>query len=138
MNLTRMSRRHVPGNDAHVPNHAAINIKDRIKDEAAQRLVSPGAAGCARRWPREFPRYRCLLGAGSIASSAGIARISSKLLLHRGDVRIRQVDLVDHRDDGEALFVREMNVRHRLRLHALRGVHDQQRALAGARLRETS
>ena len=51
--------------------------------------------------------------------------------MDRGNVGIRQIDLVDHRHDREALFVGEMNVRHRLRFHALRGIDDQQRAFAG-------
>ena len=53
-----------------------------------------------------------------------------ELLLHRANVGIRQIDLVDHRDDGQALFVREMHVGDRLRLNALGGIHDQQGAFA--------
>ena len=52
------------------------------------------------------------------------------LPVHGGNVGVRQVDLVDHRDDREALLVREVDVRHRLRFDALRGVDDQQRAFA--------
>ena len=59
-----------------------------------------------------------------------MARISSNWRFAGGNVGIRQIDLVDDRNNGETLFVREMNVRHRLRFHALRRVHDQQRALA--------
>ena len=51
--------------------------------------------------------------------------------MHRGDVGVRQIDLVDDRDDRQALLVREMDVRHGLRLDALRGIDDQQRAFAG-------
>ena len=58
--------------------------------------------------------------------------------MDRRDVGVRQIDLVDHRDDRQALLVREMNVRHRLRFDALGRIDDQQRAFAGARLRETS
>ena len=42
-----------------------------------------------------------------------------------------QVDLVEHRDQLEAALDRQVRVRERLRLDALRGVDDQQRALAG-------
>ena len=42
-----------------------------------------------------------------------------------------QIDLVDHRDDRQVVFEREMIVRQRLRLDALRRVDDQQRAFAG-------
>ena len=65
-----------------------------------------------------------------IASSAGIARMSSNCRCTDGNIGVRQIDLVDHRNDREALFVREMHVRHRLRFHALRRIDDQQRALA--------
>src|SRR6187399_1221183 len=47
------------------------------------------------------------------------------------DVRIRQVDLVDYGDDRQALLVSEVDVRDRLRFHALRGVDNQKRAFAG-------
>ena len=66
----------------------------------------------------------------SIASSAGMARISSSCRCTAGNVGIRQIDLVDHRDDRETLFVREMDVRDRLRFDALRRIDDQQRAFA--------
>ncbi len=42
-----------------------------------------------------------------------------------------QVDLVQHRHHGDALLDRRVAVGDRLRLHALRRVDDQQRALAG-------
>ena len=54
-----------------------------------------------------------------------------ELSMHRGHVGIRQIDLVDHRHDRQALFVREMHVRHRLRFDALRRIDDEQRAFAG-------
>ena len=45
-------------------------------------------------------------------------------------LRAGQVDLVDDRDDLEAVVDREVGVGQRLRLDALRGVHEQQRAFA--------
>ena len=42
-----------------------------------------------------------------------------------------QVDLVDDRDDLEVVLDRQIGVRQRLRLDALRRVHEQQRAFAG-------
>ena len=60
-----------------------------------------------------------------------------ELPMHRRDVGVRQVDLVDHRDDRQALLVREVDVGHRLRLDALRRIDDQQRAFArGERARD--
>ena len=42
----------------------------------------------------------------------------------------RQIDLVDHRNDFEIVMQRQIGVGQRLRFHALRRVHHQQRALA--------
>ncbi len=42
-----------------------------------------------------------------------------------------QIDLVDDRDDLQIVLDREVGVRERLRLDALRRVHEQERALAG-------
>ena len=46
-------------------------------------------------------------------------------------IRLWKVDLVRDRDDLEVVLDREVGVGERLRLDALRGVDDQQRALAG-------
>ena len=54
-----------------------------------------------------------------------------ELLLHGRDIRVRQVDLVDDRHDGEPLLHGEVHIRHRLRLHPLRGIHDEQSPFAG-------
>ena len=43
----------------------------------------------------------------------------------------RQVDLVDHRNNFEIVMQRQVRIGQRLRFHALRGVHHQQRAFAG-------
>jgi hypothetical protein len=45
---------------------------------------------------------------------------------------VRQVDLVDDRDDGEVLLHRQVDIGDGLGLDPLGGIHDQQRALAGA------
>ena len=45
---------------------------------------------------------------------------------------MRQIDFVDDRDDRQVLLHRQMHIGHRLRLHALRGIDDQQRPFAGA------
>jgi hypothetical protein len=42
-----------------------------------------------------------------------------------------QVDFVDHRDDGQVGFERQVQVRQGLGFHALGGIHHQQRAFAG-------
>ena len=53
------------------------------------------------------------------------------LFVHRGDVGVRQIDLVDHRHDRQALLMREVDVGDGLRFDALRRIHDQKRAFAG-------
>ena len=53
------------------------------------------------------------------------------MLFHRLDVGIWEVDLVDDRDDRQALLEGEMDVGDGLSLDALSGVDDEQRALAG-------
>ncbi len=42
----------------------------------------------------------------------------------------RQIDLVDHRNDFQIVVQRQVGIRQRLRFHALRRVHHQQRAFA--------
>ena len=42
-----------------------------------------------------------------------------------------EVDFIDHRDDFQVMMKRQVGVGQRLRFHALRGVHHQQRAFAG-------
>ena len=54
-----------------------------------------------------------------------------ELPMNRGHVGIGQIDLVDHRHDREALFVREVDVGDRLRLDALGRIDDEKRAFAG-------
>ena len=50
--------------------------------------------------------------------------------MDRADVGVRQIDLVDDRNNRQPLFVGEMHVRHGLRFHALRRIDDQERAFA--------
>ena len=58
-----------------------------------------------------------------------------ELFLHRWNIGIREIDLVNDRDDRQILFHGEMHVRHRLGFHALSRIHYQHRALTG---RQTS
>ena len=46
-------------------------------------------------------------------------------------IGVREVDLVDHGDDGQVLLQRQVDVGHRLGFDALRRVDDEQRAFAG-------
>ncbi len=51
------------------------------------------------------------------------------------DVRRRQVDLVQDRDDFQVIFDGQVGIGHRLCLHALRGIDHQERAFTGAQAR---
>ncbi len=53
-----------------------------------------------------------------------------QLPMDRRNVGVRQIDLIDDRHNREPLFMREMDIRHRLRLDPLRCIDNQQRAFA--------
>jgi hypothetical protein len=63
----------------------------------------------------------------SLASSRSLLDLLANALGLGG----RQVDLVDDRNDFEIVMQREVGIGQRLRFHALRRVHHQQRAFAG-------
>src|SRR5206468_12027871 len=58
-----------------------------------------------------------------------------ELATDRGQVGIGEIDLVDHRDDRQALLMREVDVGDRLSLDALGRIDDEERTLAS---RETA
>ena len=119
---------------AHDDDDAAVGVVPGIEDQRLERRV--GIAG-RRRQPvrrslRESRGRRCPTFA--LASMRVVAVEADDL----GDLparlfrlRARQIDLVDHRDDLEVVLDREVGVGQRLRLDALRGVDQQQRAFAG-------
>ncbi len=131
----------LPVSDADVGDHAAVNIEDRIENQPAQNLVRALRGGGMRcdDGLEDFFDADARLGAGVDRFLGGDGEDFLELLVHRRDVGVRQVDLVDDRDDGEALLVGEMHVGDRLRLDALRGIDDEQTRLRRPPgLRETS
>ncbi len=117
---------------AHQHDHAAIRIEPRVEDQRLQRCI-----GIARR--RRQPvndRFQHLVHAlaGLGAHRNRVGRVQSHSLLNRflraQNVRRRQIDLVDDRNDFEAVVDGQIRICQRLRLHALAGIHHQQRALA--------
>jgi len=66
-----------------------------------------------------------------MTSSRGYGEDALQLVHDHVGLGRGEVDLVDHRDDREALAHGEVDVGQRLRLDALRGVHHEDRALAG-------
>ena len=70
------------------------------------------------------------LALARIASSAGMARISSSCFLTDGMSAVRQIDFVDDRNDRQPLLHRQVDIGHRLGLDPLRRIDDQQRPFA--------
>ena len=119
--------------------HADVIVEPRIDDERLQR--QPGIA--LRRRDARDDRLEDVVDpfAGLRAAAHRIVRRDADDVLDLLDhpVRLggRQVDLVQHRHDGHALLDGRVAVRHRLRLDPLRGVDDEQGALArGERARD--
>ena len=119
---------HRSRNNAHVTNHAAVNIEHRIKHKSAQCLVRR----FLRRWNSLHNRFQNFLDANS-HFRAGFDRFLGRdgenlfqLPMDGGHIRIWKIDFVNDRHDREALFVREMHVRYGLRLNPLGCVHNQQ------------
>ena len=119
--------------DADVDHDAEIAVVLAVEDEGAQRRV-----GVARRG-RDVTDH-VLQHGGDVDAHlrgdlrrlvAGQADDVLDLLLDPGRVGGGEVDLVDDREDLKVVIHREIGVRQRLGLHALRRVHDQHRALAG-------
>ncbi len=112
---------------------ADVVVEPRVDDQRLQRRVGiPGG----RRDPRDH-RLEDVVDAfaGLGAGADRVLRVDADdvldLLDHPLGLGRRQVDLVQHRHDLDALLDRRVAVRDRLRLDALRRVDDQQRALAG-------
>ena len=119
--------------DADERDDAAVLVVRRVEDQRARRGVrvarwAPGSARRSRRAPRRRPAPSSPRCAGRCSGSSPIRSATSA----RRSVRVglRQVDLVDDRDDLEVVLDREVGVRERLRLDPLRRVDDEERALA--------
>ncbi len=119
--------------DARQNDHAAIGIEPGIENQRAQRRV--GIA--ARRRHALHDRFQRFVNADALLRAhqnrvAGIEPdhffnlLANALRLGRG-----QIDLIDYRNNFEIMVQREISIRQRLRFHALRCIHHQQRAFAG-------
>ena len=111
---------------------AVVGVEPRIEDQRPR-----GRRGvAARRRDALDDRLEDLVGADALlrAGQDRVRRVEPDGLLdlvaHALRLGARQVDLVEHRDDRMVVVEREVDVRHRLRLDALRRVHDQDGALA--------
>ena len=119
--------------DAQQDDDAAVRVEPGIENQRAQRR-----RGRALRVGHQvndvlqnFVHADALLG----ADQHGIARVEPDdgldLLANALRLGRRQVDLVDDRNDLQVVMQCEVGIGEGLRLHALGGVHHQQRAFAG-------
>ena len=124
----------------HVRDHAAVGVVDGVEDHRPCRSVRlpPGAGICritsssssATPTPVLFRHPQHLLG-----FTPDDVRDLARVPVWVGG---RQVDLVEHRDDGEVVVHRQVQIRQRLRLDALRGVDEQHRPSHASSARLTS
>ena len=124
---------HGPLHHAHQNDDAAVRVEPRVEDEGLEGRIGIAFGGRKPVHDRFQHFFHALAGLG--AHGDGIGRIQPNGLLNvflgAQDVGRGQVDLVDHGNDLEAVMDGEIGVGERLRLHALAGVDDQQRAFAG-------
>ena len=118
--------------DAHRGHHATVLVEVGVQDEGLERRVV--VAG-GRRDEHDDGLEQVVDALARLAGDAhGVVGRDGEVLLdllpHAVGLGARQVDLVDRGHDVEVRVHREVGVGDGLRLHALRGVHHQHRALA--------
>ena len=120
--------------DAHQRHHAKVVVEPGINDQCLQRCFDLAF----RRRNGVNQRFEHILDTDAALRRAGnrICRVNADYAFNLGLDPLRlglgQVDLVQHRHDLKALLDSGVAVGYRLRLHTLRSVHHQQRALAGS------
>jgi hypothetical protein len=130
--LDLLARAEPPVDHADVGDDAAVGVVDRVEDHR-----SGGRVGVAhrRRDPaddavQQLQHARARLAGGAQDVLGVAADQPGDLLGVLLGLGRRQVDLVEDRDDLQVVAHRHVQVRQRLRLDALRGVHQQHGALA--------
>ena len=119
--------------DARQNDHAAVGIEPGIEDQRAQGGIRVAL------WRRDqvHDGLEHVVDAGALlgAHQQRVARVEPDnlldLLANALGLRGGQIDFVDYGDDFQVVVQRQVGIGERLRLHALGGVHHQQRALAG-------
>src|SRR5207245_1548521 len=117
---------------AHVRDDSLVRVVVRVEDERAKRRAD---VADRRRHTlddriEELVHARAGLSGDEEDLFVAEAEGGAQLLSDDVELNVWQVDLVDDGDDLEALLDREVGVRERLRLDALRRVDEQHRALA--------
>ena len=118
---------------AHQNDRSAVGIEPGIENQGLQRRIGRAArrrnavdGGLQHLFDAE-----AALGADEQRVGGGNGQDVFNLRFHFVGLRGRQVDLVDHRNDGEIVFCGQERIGDGLRFDALAGVHDQQGAFAG-------
>ena len=119
--------------DPHQRDHAHVVVEPGIDDQRLQPRVA--LARRRRNALHQLLEQVVHAQAGLGRHMAGVGGVQADDLLDLlGDpvrFRLRQIHLVEHRQHLQVLLDGGVAVAHRLRFHALGGVHHQQRALAG-------
>ena len=125
--------RHAAFHHAHQDHRAAVRVEPRIENKRAQRrLEAPfGRRDAFDHRFEDFFNAQAALRADQQRVGRGDRQNIFDLVLHFFGLRRRQINFVDHRDEGQVVVGREEGVRDGLRLDALARVHHQQRAFAG-------
>ena len=125
--------------DAHQDDDAAIGIEPRIEDESLEGRVGI-ALGSGKPVHDRFQHiFHALAGLGAYGDGIGRVQPDGLLdvLLGAQNVGRGKVDLVDDRNDFQAVMDGQIGVGEGLRFHTLACVNDQKRALArGQRTRD--
>ena len=120
------------GEHADVADYALVGVENAVENEGADggivgkagrgNAVDNGVENFVYAYARFAARQNCVFGGNR----------QNVLDLFFAEVWLRawQIDLVDYGDNFEVLRNRQVGVRHRLRLDSLRGVDEQNRALA--------
>ena len=103
-----------------------------VVDECPQRRL--GIAGRRRNTLDDRPQHVIDPLAGLAAGPDHVGRVGAKSMLHLGDHVVwagrREIDLVEHRHDGQLVLHRQEGIGNRLRLDALKRIDEQNRSFA--------
>ena len=118
---------------ADVDDNALVAVIDRVKYQRLQRQVgvAGGRGNVLHHALQHVLDADAHLGGHARRLHAGQTDDVLDLLGNRVGVGAGQVDLVQDRHDLQVVIQRQIAVGKGLRLHALAGIHDQHRALAG-------
>ncbi len=120
--------------DAEMDNGASERIVVGVEDQGLQRRIdiAYGRRQLLDHGFHDVVDAQTLFGRGEDDRFRVQPQILFNLILDPVDVRRRQVDLVDHRNDFQVVFQGQVKVGQGLGLHPLAGVDQEERSLAGS------